>query len=68
MTHEQRSRSIVELAKLHDHLTKSNSRSQELPFAINKLQRTTSLPNLNKTATKLHSVTSLVTEELNTGL
>ncbi|CAF1029349.1 unnamed protein product [Adineta ricciae] len=56
MTHEQRSRSIVELAKLHDHLTKSNT-------AINKLQRTTSLPNLNKTATRLHSVTSLVTEE-----
>ena len=37
MTHEQRSRSIVELAKLHDHLTKSNSMSQELSLEISSI-------------------------------
>ena len=32
--------------------------------SIGKLQRTTSLPNLNKKATKLHSVTSLLSESI----
>ncbi|UJR27202.1 hypothetical protein I4U23_008498 [Adineta vaga] len=56
MTYEQRTKSIVELTKLHEHLTKSKT-------ALNKLQRTTSLPNLHKITTKLDSVTSLFAEE-----
>jgi len=73
MTHEQRAKSIAQLVKFHENLIKSNSmfihiieiiiRNIFLILAtIDKLQRTTSLPNFNNKPTKLHSVTSLVSE------
>ncbi|CAF1054549.1 unnamed protein product [Adineta steineri] len=61
MTHEQRAQSIVELTKLHERISKSN-------IDISTLQRTTSLPNLSKMPTKLHSVTSLLSEKIPTNL
>ncbi|CAF0946190.1 unnamed protein product [Adineta steineri] len=61
MTHEQRAQSIVELTKLHERISKSN-------IDISTLQRTTSLPNLSKMPTKLHSVTSLLSEKIPTHL
>ncbi|CAF0816195.1 unnamed protein product [Rotaria sordida] len=56
MTHEQLAKSIAQLTKLHENRTKSN-------ITLNKLQRTTSLQNLSKKPTKLHSVTSLLCEQ-----
>ncbi|CAF1403410.1 unnamed protein product [Rotaria sp. Silwood1] len=56
MTHEQLAKSIAQLTKLHATRSKSN-------ITLNKLQRTTSLPDLSKKPTKLHSVTSLLLEQ-----
>ncbi|CAF3899189.1 unnamed protein product [Rotaria sp. Silwood2] len=55
MTQEQLVKSIAQLTKLHEHRTKSN-------ITLDKLQRTTSLPDLSNKPTKLHSVTSLLSE------
>jgi hypothetical protein len=73
MTHEQRAKSIAQLTKLHENLTKSNSMLINIIqimiynilltlATIDKPRRTTSLIDWNKKPTKLHSVTSLVPE------
>lgn len=71
MTHEQRAKSIAQLVKYHENLSKSNSMliiqiiQQNIFFTVaatDKVQRTTSLPNLNDKPTKLHSATSLLSE------
>ena len=75
MTHEQRAKSIAHLTKLHENLSKSNSMLISIIqiiiynffltlVTIDKLQQTTSLPDLNKKPTKLHSVTSVVPERV----